>query len=395
MQSWPSFIHERTAKIPNIRQRYPKTQYDPRLLIINQQSYLNFVSNDYLGLAAQPKLKQALVLASSKYGIGSTGAPTLSGYTAEHEKLANNLAKWLELDNCLLFSSGYQLNASIFSQLVDSHTLIWLDRNCHASHIDGILLSKAKFTTFKLNMLDNIIAQIKQQPNKRHIILTEGSFSMDGTCSYLPQLIQLKQAYPDNILLIVDDAHGIGALGTNGFGSLEQLGLNHKVIDLFIGTLSKTFASYGGFVCGEKSLINYLQQTVRSQMFSTCLPANIAATSNAALEIIQSLDGAKLRDRLAKNINYFQQLSKEYNLPLYHSASNVSPIQFLVFKDENTVKQLFNQLLNQDILVGQILFPTVATSAPRIRISLTASHTRADIKLLCNHLAKVCEYDTN
>lgn len=388
MNSWDDIIANRLDKIDHKRECRAKIIGDSRHLVLSNTSYLNWTSFNYLSLSNHPVVVDALVKASLNYGISSTAAPTLCGYSNEHEKLAIELAAWLGYEKCLLFTSGYQIAVGLFSQLADTNTTIWLDKNCHASHIDGILLSKAKFVTFTPETLNHVILQIKSQPTRLHIILTEATFSMDGTCSYLPQLIALKNDCREHILLIIDDAHGLGALGGNGLGTLEQLNLEHANIDLLIGTLGKSFASHGGFIAGSSLIINYLQQTVRSFLYSTCLPAGIAAASRASLDIIKSAEGIKLRQRLAQNIVHFNELSRFYNLPVYRQDLNMSAIQLLVFDDEAIVKKIANQLLEQGILCGCIVYPTVAKSLPRIRISINAGHLVEDIEQLCYSLSK-------
>jgi len=386
MTAWHKLIAARLTAITPLREFRAKTVCAPKSLITEDHTYVNWVSNDYLGLSTHPYLQKAANGAIEKYGIGSTGAPSLSGSSLIQDQLAHELANWLGFDKCLLFNSGYQLNVGLFSQLVDNNTTIWLDKNIHASHIDGILLAKAKLATFSKDTLDNAIDKISEQTTRRHIVLSEGTFSMDGTCTYLHKLIDLKKAHNANVLLIIDDAHGIGALGTEGLGSLEQLQIDRQHIDLLIGTLGKAFGSHGGFIAGSRLLIDYLQQSVRSLLFSTSLPACIAAASKASLRVIQSPEGHALRITLADNIRTFQALSQHYHLPLYQQETNQSPIQLLVFDDEQKVSELFNTLLAQKQLVGRILYPTVAKAAPRIRISLNANHTEDDIDLLCRSL---------
>lgn len=393
MHNWHDVITERLGKVTTFRERQPKILADPRLLILEEKSYLNFISNDYLGLSIHPRVVGSAIAASHKFGIGSTGAPTLGGYTTEHDKLSFNLASWLGFEKVLLFSSGYHLNIGIYSQLIDENTIVWLDKNCHASHIDGLLLAKTRFSTFKADEFDDVAYKIQAKTDMRHIILSEGIFSMDGCCNYLTKLIELKRQCPHNVLLIIDDAHGIGALGKNGLGSLEQLKLDYRLVDLYIGTLSKTFASYGGFVCGNSLIINYLQQTARSQIFSTALPALIAAAANASLEIISSQAGASLRSILHENIVYFQETSVANNLPVHNLGYNFSPIQVLVFDNPNIVEYLHGRLLKHHIRVGKMLYPTVPKTKPRLRISLTASHIIHDIQVLCESLNKfICEW---
>ncbi|MCE3268303.1 MAG: hypothetical protein K0R49_555, partial [Burkholderiales bacterium] len=224
------------------------------------------------------------------------------------------------------------------------------------------------------------------QPNKRHLILSEGSFSMDGTCSYWKKLIQLKQSNPETILLIIDDVHGIGALGPNGHGSLEQIGLNLRQIDLVIGAFGKAFGTHGGFICGSAKFIDYLQQSVRTQIYSTNIPSGIAAASRASLMIISSSEGRILRTRLVENINYFEKLALESGLKLANHKTNQLPIKLLVYNDEQIVIHIHNHLLKQNILVGKIFYPTVPKEKPRLRISINIKHKKSDIKRLVDCL---------
>jgi 8-amino-7-oxononanoate synthase len=389
MVKWANYIAKRYESLLVLRPRILRLSGNARYLTTKTKKHLNFISNDYLGLSTNTKIVEAFNMAANVYGLGSTGAPTLSGYTEEHDLLSSEIASWLGFNRCLLFNSGFQLNVGIYSQLVDSDTMLWLDRNCHASHIDGILLSKAKFSSFTDANIDSMIDKIKLQTDKRHLILTEGSFSMDGTCSYLNKLLQLKKSSPDNVLLIIDDAHGVGALGENGFGTLEQLGLQTNDIDLFIGTFGKAFGTHGGFICGNENLIEYLQQSVRSQIYSTNLPPSIAAATRKSLEIIKSDEGRALRKRLRNNISYFSSLTDK-NSPNFtnyqNGIYNQSPIQLLIFSDSNQLDAIHTRLFDNNILVGKIKYPTVPKDKPRLRISLNALQPNQDLDFLIEQI---------
>jgi 8-amino-7-oxononanoate synthase len=387
MLSWDKFIQEKTQQLPNLRTWRAKSGYSQRYLQLTEQKLLNFVSNDYLGLNGDSRLIKALQDGATRYGSASTGAPSMSGYSQEHAKLSFNLAAWLDFADCLLFNSGYQLNVSLFSALIDSNTHVWFAKNSHASHIDGILLAKAKFTTFTPEQISSMLCAIETDSTKLHIILCEGSFSMDGSYNYLAQLLELKQKFPQQILLITDDAHGVGALGQSGYGTLEQQGLDHHQVDLYIGTLGKAFASHGGFVVGNAELIHYLRHSVRSQIFSTMLPPAQAAVSNAALAIIQSDEGLQLRNKLAQNIANFKQLALNSGINIYQVEENISAIQLVMLNDLNQLNMLHQHLLDRQILVGKIAYPTVAKNTPRLRISLTSAQTDEDIAKLVATLA--------
>lgn len=380
------------------RTRYPKIGSDDTFIITNDHSYLNFVSNDYLGLSSHQLLKDALISAVSEYGVGSTGAATLSGFHIEEKNLRQNLATWLEFEKVLTFTSGYQLNVGIYKQLFNiaktrgnNYSItIWLDKKCHASHIDGISLSRGRFITFDESSIDTIISKINSEYDSLHIILTEGVFSMDGSSTYLAKLISLKQENKfGNVILIVDDAHGIGALGINGKGFCSHYDMSQ--IDLLIGTLGKAFATHGGFICGNSTIIDYLEQTVRSNLYTTCLPPALYAASNTSLAIIKSSFGNQLRLDLENNIKLFLNMSKKYNLPVHNPDINFSPIQLLIFDQQQIVENIYTNLLHNNIMVGRMLYPTVSITEPRIRISLTAMHTPEQIEGLCQNIFHIIQ----
>lgn len=389
LQSWDKWVDQNLQQCSNKKRvRRIRTGYDKRLLVHENGQHLNFISNDYLSIAGHPQLLSAATKAVQQYGFGSTGAATLSGYTHEHVTLSQNMAQWLGFEDCLLFSSGFQLDTGLYSQLANQDTIIWLDRNCHASHVDGVILSKANFKTFDSTNVTQLESKIKGYADKRHIIICEGVLSMDGMCPYLDEIIKLKHVFKDNLLLILDDAHGIGTLGTNGRGSLELLNAYENEVDLLIGTFGKAFASHGSFVCGRRELVEHLGQTVRSQLFTTALPPCIVAATNTSLAIIQSEEGVQLRQQLQDNIAYFRQLADTYNLPLYNKEYNNSAIQLFIFNDETIVQQIFDKLYANQVLVGKMFYPTVKQHSPRIRVTISASHTRLDLKYLCDLLQK-------
>jgi 7-keto-8-aminopelargonate synthetase-like enzyme len=212
---------------------------------------------------------------------------------------------------------------------------------------------------------------------------------MDGACAYLDRLISLKKANSNgNIMLIVDDAHGIGTLGDNGRGFCSNFAMEH--IDLLIGTLGKALATHGGFICGNKILIAYLEQTVRSQMYTTCLPPALWAAGRASLAIVTSEIGTSLRQKLLENIKNFLNLAQQYNLPVYNMEHNLSPIQVLIFDNHSLVEEIYQTLLANNIMVGRMVYPTVDIDAPRLRISLTAMHKYEHLQLLCASIKAIC-----
>jgi 8-amino-7-oxononanoate synthase len=390
MTKWQAWLQQQTNNLTTVRKRLVKTGGNCRWLLIEAQPKLNFISNDYLGLSSDQRLIEALFQASKQYGVGSTGAATLSGYSQEHKLLAAEMAQWLGRERCLLFNSGYQLNVSLLAALVDSNTYIWLDAKCHASHFAGVRLARARFSRFTTEELAQLATKIKQHTYLRQIIISEGCCSMDGSNSYLAQLLQIKQAHPENILLIIDDAHGFGTLGKQGHGSLSSMGIDLTKVDLLIGTFGKAFGAHGGFIAGIQQLIDYLQQTVTGQIYSTTLPPAIVAAARAALAIIKSAEGSHLRAKLAANIKYFQHLALKRGLILDNWRSNLSPIQLISFNGAEKLQQVHQKLYDRNLLVGKMLYPTVPKATPRLRISLNVLHQPTDLHYLVDSLAEVC-----
>jgi len=382
--AWNRQIDEAINKLPLIRNRYPRSGSSSNKVIVREgQSYHNFISNDYLGLSTHPQLKQAFKIACDDYDIGSTGAASLSGYTEAQYILEKNLAQWLQLEDILFMNSGFSLNSSLYKPLSNANTMIWLDKNCHASHIDGVLASKSRFARFDGDNITDLRSKISRLPDLLHLVISEGVFSMDGSSDYLADLIQLRKDFQDQLLLVIDDAHGVGVIGENGFGQIEETAFLPKDIDLYIGTLGKAFATHGAFIGGNRQIIDYLRQSIRAQIYTTCLPPAIHAASNAALSIIKSAEGVKLRQKLLANIGFFKTQTKNLSIQLMYREINHSPIQLIGGYSLAQLSYLAKYLQDKKILAGFIRYPTVAKNSPRIRLSLLATHTLDDISSLC------------
>jgi len=387
--SWSKFIDEEYLRVPLLRTRDIRQAGNSRFLSSRTGNYLNFISNDYLGLATHAAIKSAMTSTCNEYGTGSTGAASLSGYTLPQQQLAVNLSAWLKQEATLLVNSGYTLNWGLYKSFVSRQVIVWLDENCHASHIDGVLFSRIKFRRFNRYAIDDVHKEIISNQDMLHLIVSEGVFSMDGSSPYLPELIRLRRQFGDQVLLVIDDAHGLGCVGQNGWGQLELSGYTPDDVDLLIGTFGKAFGSYGAFISGKKHLIDYLQQTVRSQIYTTCLPPAVYAASNAALDIITHDEGQQLRHQLSANIMRFRQLAEKCQLPLLNAATNVSSVQLLSGDSLERLQKVFASLLASGIRVSLIQYPTVPKELPRLRISLSALHTTEDIHYLCSKLREV------
>lgn len=391
--AWDRQIDEAMNKLPLIRNRYPRSGSSSSKFVVREgQSYHNFISNDYLGLSTHPQLKQAFKIACDDYGVGSTGAASLSGYTEAQYTLEQSLAQWLQLEDVLVMNSGFSLNNSLYKSLSNTNVMIWLDRNCHASHIDGVLACKSRFARFDGSNMADLRGKISRLPGLLHLVISEGVFSMDGSSHYLAELIRLRKNFGEQMLLIIDDAHGVGTIGEIGFGQIEATNFLVKDIDLYIGTLGKTFASHGAFAGGNRQIIDYLRQSIRAQIYTTCLPPAIHAASNAALDIIRSEEGLKLRQQLQANIDIFKAQAKNLNLQLMYRDINHSPIQLISGYPLEQLSYLANYLQDKRILAGFIRYPTVAKNNPRIRLSLLATHDADDISKLCYEIQQGLSY---
>jgi len=333
------------------------------------KTLLSFCSNDYLGLANHPDIISAATDHLNKHGMGARSSVLLSGYSSVHEQLELELAAFFGFERALVFSTGYMANLAVISTLFDSTHRIALDRRCHASIYDGVLLSRAKFTRFRT----------PQPMPEHHAIITEGVFSMDGDFAPLDKITTMVG---DDQLLIVDDAHGIGWAGVRGRGSFEVFGCEPKQNHILMGTMSKTFGCHGAFVAGSFDVIEELIQDARPYIYTTSLPPHIFASARTALKILDKENWR--REKLNDNISYFQTQAKDRGLSVLPSSS---PIQVFVIKDSVRTMAIKNALENEGIMTQAIRPPTVPNNSSRIRISLSALHEHSHIDQLLEALA--------
>lgn len=344
-----------------------KEQHLYRSRQINSNNQLIFCSNDYLGLSTQNyQLNQ---------WIGSTAAHLVCGHHDIHHELELALASFLGYEKTLLFSTGYMANLGVISALMGRNDAVFLDKWCHASLVDGAILSRAKLFRYPHNDLQALENQLKKSSFNNKLIISDGVFSMDGDLAKLPQLIELSKKY--NAWLMIDDAHGLGVLGENGRGTLEFYQQNQRDIHILIGTLGKAFGTFGAFVAGSETLIEYLIQTARSYIYTTALPPIIAQATLYNLETTQKESWR--REKLFENINYFKQ--KTQHLPFMPSDT---PIQPLICESNEQAMNANKYLKENNIWVSAIRPPTVPT--PRLRITLTTTHSLENIDFLVNKL---------
>lgn len=353
---------------------------------------ISFCSNDYLGLAADPRVIAASQAAIQRYGVGSGSAPTLTGYCQAHHALETALAGFLERPAVRLFASGYAANLGVLSCVADRHTQIYLDRDCHASIIDGARLSRAHLTRFPHNdiaalaqLLSGATAQAKTSHEK--LIVTEGLYGMTGDVAPLSTLAQMAQK--KDAWLYCDDAHGIGVIGHQGRGLAHHLGLSTRDVPILIGTLGKALGSQGAFIAGEETVIAAITQNSRPYLFSTAPAPTLAAAATAALHILTT-DPMPLT-HLLDNIKYFRSSALAAGLPIQEQTKTcpLHPIQIFNLGNEARAQAASEGLISHGCWVKAIRYPTVPRGQARLRITLTARHTQAHLDKLIAGLKHV------
>ncbi|HEY3646101.1 MAG TPA: 8-amino-7-oxononanoate synthase [Gammaproteobacteria bacterium] len=345
------------------------------------QALLNFSSNDYLGLAADPRLAEAAKRGLDKYGTGSGAAHLVTGHSAAHHSLEEELAAFCGRPRALLFSSGYMANLGIAGALVGRGDRVLEDRLNHASLLDAGLLSGAAFSRYAHCNAVSLERELADGKGNT-LILTDGVFSMDGDVAPLPALVKVADHH--GAFLSVDDAHGFGVIGAGGRGSLESHGLGPAEVPIYMATLGKACGSFGAFVAGSEALIETLIQQARTYIYTTAAPAALAEASRTALKLVQTETWR--RDHLNALIARFRSGATQLGLKLMESTT---PIQPLVVGEPDVALALSKRLKEQGILVAAIRPPTVPTGTARLRITLTAAHTEQQVDRLLAALAAV------
>ncbi|MDR3456406.1 MAG: 8-amino-7-oxononanoate synthase [Verrucomicrobiae bacterium] len=351
-------------------------------LRINGETFLNFSSNDYLGLANHPALKEAAIKAVEKFGAGAGAARLVSGSLAPFHELEEKLAAFKQTGAALTFSTGYAAAIGTITSLVGKDDVIILDKLVHACIVDAAKLSGAKLRVFDHNDLVDlekilIWADEKKrgaQTSTRTLIVTESIFSMDGDAAPLREIVALKDKY--GAWLMVDEAHATGIIGQNGRGLADELGVGRR-IEIQMGTLGKALGASGGYICGSRALIDYLINRARSFIFSTAPVPAAAAAAIAGIHLVESAEGKARRKSLFSRVEALNLKLKIKNSKL---PSAIIP---LILGDETAALTAASQLRAQHIFVPAIRYPTVARGAARLRITLTAEHTADDVATLC------------
>ncbi len=338
------------------------------IITLNGQPALLFASNDYLGLANHPQLKQAAMRAIDKFGVGSGASRLISGTFTPHHNLEMAIAQFATTEAALTFSSGYATNLGVIPQLAKTGGLILADRLCHASLIDACRLSRSTLRVFHHNDMEHLHSLLTKRPSNRPtLLLTEGVFSMDGDLAPLPELVRLAEEF--EATLLIDDAHGTGVMGATGRGTLEHWGVESASL-LHMGTLSKALGASGGFITGTKDFIAYLINTARAFIYSTAPPPAMAAAAQQAIQIIQQ--EPERRARLWTNREYMYQGLMAMGC---HLTKTQSPILPIIVNDPSLALEMSQQLRQKGMFIPAIRPPTVPKGTSRLRITVTAEHS--------------------
>ena len=343
-----------------------------RKVILDGKEVLNFCSNNYLGLADDPRLRKAAIERIEQEGVGSGASRLVCGNMAAHRELEDAIARFKGAESCLVFSTGYMANAGIISSVFGRGDMIFCDRLNHASIIDGIILSRAQFKRYPHNDMEALEGMLRCAAGfRRRGIITDSVFSMDGDIAPLDRIVELARAY--DCLVMIDEAHALGVLGKNGRGAAEHFGVEEK-IDIRMGTLSKAAGSFGAYCCGSKELVDFLVNKARSFIYTTAMPPAIAAASEKAVEIIR--DDSSLRGRLWANTRYFKKALDETG---FNTGSSQTPIIPIVVGKPAPALEFSRRLEGEGIFVGAIRPPTVPANTARLRLTVMATHTREDL----------------
>ncbi|MCB1887033.1 MAG: 8-amino-7-oxononanoate synthase [Rhodocyclaceae bacterium] len=342
---------------------------------------LAFCSNDYLGLAGDPRLAEALAEGAARWGAGSGASHLVSGHYAAHDQLEAELAAWCGCDRSLSFSTGYMANLAAVSALAGRGDAIFADRLNHASLVDGALLSGATFKRYPHRDTAALEAALAASSARHKLIVSDTVFSMDGDVAPLPALLDLAERH--DALLLLDDAHGLGVLGPEGAGALAHFGLRSERIVL-VGTLGKAAGLAGAFVAGSQTVIEWLLQKARSYIFTTAAPPALAHALLCAVRLVRDADPA--RAQLAQLVARLREGLADVPWTL---ADSMTPIQPLITGSNDSALALASGLRERGIWVPAIRPPTVPRGSARLRISLSAAHTRADVDQLLAALGEL------
>ena len=359
-----------TALHPRVleRQQAARSRFDGRDVI-------NLASNNYLGLAAHPRLKQAAARAAMDYGAGSGAVRTIAGTMTLHRELERRFAEFKGAEDALMFQSGFTANSGTVAALLTKEDVIVSDQLNHASIIDGARLSRAEIKVFPhkdVAAARKLLGETRS-PARRQLLITDGVFSMDGDIAPLPDLVEAAEEH--GAIMMIDDAHASGVLGPGGKGTVAHFGLDPARVDVQVGTLSKAIGVLGGFIAGPSHLIQWLVNRGRPFLFSTSCPPAVAAACIAALDVMR--DEPERIERLWSNTAFFKEGLHDLG---FDTGASETPITPVIAGEETKAVELSRLLWEEGVFTPAIVFPTVAKGRARVRTIVTADHTEDDLK---------------
>ena len=336
---------------------------------------INLASNNYLGLTTHPKLREAAIEATRKYGVGSGAVRTIAGTMKIHMELEEKIARFKNVEACVVFQSGFTANAGTVSAILGKEDFIVTDALNHASIIDGCRLSRAKILVFRhkdIGHADEQLESVKNEPGKK-LLITDGVFSMDGDIGPLPALCDVAEKY--GAIMMVDDAHASGVLGRNGRGTIDHFKV-HGRVDIQVGTLSKAIGALGGYVCGSRDFIDFLYHRARPFLFSTSHPPSVAASCIAAFDILKR--EPERMEKLWENTRYWKRELGllGFDIGGVSTPASETPITPIIIGDGKLTMDFSRELFGEGVLGTGIAFPTVPEGKARIRTIMTATHTQ-------------------
>ncbi|MGH9556532.1 MAG: glycine C-acetyltransferase [Terriglobales bacterium] len=349
---------------------------------------INLASNNYLGLTTHPRLREAALEATRKYGVGSGAVRTIAGTMSIHMELEEKIARFKNVEASVVFQSGFTANAGTVSAILGKEDFIISDELNHASIVDGARLSRATIKVFRhkdVAHAEEQLASVAAQP-RRKLLITDGVFSMDGDIAPLPALCDLAEKY--GAIMMVDDAHASGVLGRNGRGTIDHFGV-HGRVDIQVGTLSKAIGALGGYVCGTRDLIEFLYHRGRPFLFSTSHPPSVAATCIAAFDVLEQ--EPERIERLWENTRFFKKElgALGFNIGGVNTPASETPITPVIVGEGRLAMTFSRALFEEGVMATGIAFPTVAEGKARIRTIVTATHTREELERALEVLARV------
>lgn len=351
-------------------------------VIINGKKVLMFGSNCYSGLVNDPRIKEAAIEATKKYGTGCAGSPFLNGTLDLHKKLERRLAEYIGKEDVMVYSTGFEVNLGVVSTLTGREDYILWDEQDHASIIEGRRLSFSQSLKYKHNDMESLEKQLQKcDPDKVKLIVTDGVFSMEGDVANLPKIVELAKKY--NASVMVDEAHGIGVFGKGGRGTADHFGVT-KDVDLIMGTFSKSLASLGGFIATDKEITNYLRHHSRSYIFTASITPASTAAALAAIDILEK--EPERQEHLWEMTNFALKGLKDMGVEIGNTSTPIIPI---FIRDDYKTFTVTRDLLEEGIFVNPVVSPAVAPHDTLIRFSLMSTHTKEQVEYALEKIKKV------